>query len=121
MSNTWEKGLSGEAIARKYLENKGFKTLATNWRYGNHLEIDIVCLSPSNELIGVEVRTHLSTQNYKPFESIDYKKIKRIAKALEIFLSKSNLPQDTHCQVDVVSIVKNDNEIEHFESVDLDL
>ena len=38
-----EKGKQGEEIAVKFLKNKGYKILETNWRLGKN-EIDIIAM-----------------------------------------------------------------------------
>jgi len=48
-------GKEGEAFARQYLEDKGYRILHCNWRY-RHKELDIVA-SDGKELVVVEVKT----------------------------------------------------------------
>ena len=48
-------GKEGEAIARKYLSDRGFEILHSNWHW-HHYELDIVAVK-EDELVVVEVKT----------------------------------------------------------------
>lgn len=53
-------GKFGEQVAKKYLENKGYLILETNWHY-HHKELDIIAYK--NKIIGVEIKTRTTTNN----------------------------------------------------------
>ena len=69
-------GKEGEAFARQYLEDKGYRILHCNWRY-RHKELDIVA-SDGKELVVVEVKTRSDNYLVSPLESVDAAKIKCI-------------------------------------------
>ena len=48
-----ETGKEGEAMARTYLEKRGYHIRHTNWHY-HHFELDIVAVQ-GDELVVVEV------------------------------------------------------------------
>jgi len=50
-------GAWGERVARKYLEEKGYKILETNWRF-HHKELDIIAYNKG--VIGFEIKTRTS-------------------------------------------------------------
>ena len=37
-----DNGKKGEDIAKKYLQNLGYKIIETNWHYSKNAEIDII-------------------------------------------------------------------------------
>ena len=72
-----ELGSRGESFTVRYLEIRGFTILDRNWRIKEG-EIDIVALSPENEIAFVEVKTR-STYDYgDPLESISSEKLHRL-------------------------------------------
>ena len=67
-------GKDGETIARRYLEQKDYLILETNWRKG-HLEADIIAYK-DNQIIFVEVKTRSTDIFGAPEEFVDLKKQK---------------------------------------------
>ncbi len=108
--NTKEKGSFGEFIAAKYLENKGYKILETNYLSKNG-EIDIIALN-SNTIVFVEVRMR-NNSSYYPEETINKNKIKKIIKTAFLFLQERNI-KNMDVRFDVISI--KDGEINHIEN-----
>lgn len=108
-----ELGLLGELEARRFLEQKNYVILETNFRTG-HLEIDIVAMK-EHMLIIVEVRTRSSSQYMFPSESIGLTKIKRIVNAAQAYIRLHNWQGET--RFDIISIISGINgfEYEHIE------
>lgn len=71
-------GGRGEALARQYMEQKGYRMLEQNYRtkYG---EIDLIA-KKDDVLIFVEVRTKTSEQYGSPEETINQKKLTKLYK-----------------------------------------
>jgi putative endonuclease len=119
-----ELGKQGELIARKFLEEKGFLIIETNWRHEKD-EIDIIA-KDGDELVMVEVKTRSTRYFGDPSEAVGAAKESFMIRAAEAYLEISNLNMDT--RFDIVSIViDNDSEnIEHIkdafypEMLDLD-
>lgn len=119
-----ELGKKGELIARKFLEEKGFLIIETNWRHEKD-EIDIIA-KDGDELVMVEVKTRSTRYFGDPSEAVGAAKESFMIRAAEAYLEISNLNMDT--RFDIVSIViDNDSEnIEHIkdafypEMLDLD-
>lgn len=119
-----ELGKKGELIARKFLEEKGFLIIETNWRHEKD-EIDIIA-KDGDELVMVEVKTRSTSYFGDPSEAVGAAKESFMIRAAEAYLEISNLNMDT--RFDIVSIViDNDSEnIEHIkdafypEMLDLD-
>jgi len=115
--NTNTIGKEGEEIARKHLENKGYKIIECNYRT-KRAEIDIIT-KYKNTLVFVEVRTKHHERYGTPEETIDYKKRMRLKRnaAAYIHRRKHNGPY----RIDAVCLVINVNtglqRIDHYESI----
>ena len=89
-----EVGKIGEEIACKYLKNNGFSVIERNFRvyYG---EIDII-VKKDKKIHFIEVKT-VSLENIgieegiRPEENMHEKKIERLNRAIEIYLSEKRM------------------------------
>lgn len=70
-------GEEGEEIAARYLRENGYQILDRNWRIKEG-ELDIVALTPDDEIIFVEVKSRSSAAYGDPLESISVDKAMRI-------------------------------------------
>ncbi|EGK13451.1 YraN family protein [Kroppenstedtia eburnea] len=97
-----ETGQIGEALAARYLENKGYTILETNWRnrYG---ELDLIA-EREGELVIVEVRTTRGRQYGYGFQSIDRRKQQQVRKLALAYL-QSRQSQTASFRIDVVSVL----------------
>ena len=113
MAEKNETGKFGEHVARQYLEKKGYKVLATNWRF-HRFELDIIATN-SKELIIVEVKTRSNNYLLAPETAVDGRKINRIVVASDAYARKhkNNLP----VRFDLLCLIKKGDEfdIEHIE------
>ena len=113
MAEKNETGKQGEDAAIRYLEDKGYKMLETNWRF-HRFELDIVATF-NNELIIVEVKTRSGNYLVSPEKAVDDRKIRRIVTAADAYARKHgiNLP----IRFDVLCLIKKGQsyEFEHFE------
>ena len=101
-----EIGSYGEAIASKYLLNKGYALLHNNFscKFG---EIDIVALR--GDIISfIEVKSRYDSLFGEPKESITYFKCKRIIRSAEYYLLKNKL-YNYLVRFDVIEIKFNRN------------
>jgi putative endonuclease len=100
--NKREVGKKYEDKAKEYLIANGYKILDTNFncKIG---EIDII---GKNEgyLCFIEVKYRDANSMAKGLYAVDKKKQTKIYKASSIYLMYRQLPQDTACRFDVVSI-----------------
>ena len=92
-----KKGRSFEDIACEYLTSLGYRILHRNF-YCRGGEIDIIALD-GEVLVFVEVKGTATKLN--PAERIDYKKLQRIYKCAEEFLSKAPAQE---CRVDAILV-----------------
>jgi putative endonuclease len=97
-------GKQGEAVARQYLEDNGYKVLETNWRF-RHYELDIIATN-GTELIIAEVKTRSEDYLIAPERAVDRGKIRRIVIASDVYarMKRINLP----VRFDVVCLIKRD-------------
>lgn len=103
-----QKGILGENKAKEYLLSNGFEIITSNY-YTPYGEIDIIA-TKSNVYHFIEVK---SSDKIEPLLNITQKKLDRIYKSIDIYLSKNNL--DVAYSVDVIRIYKN--KIDFFDNV----
>ena len=112
MGKNNELGLEGEALAKEYLQNKGWSILESNYRY-KRSEIDLIAFK-ERMLIFVEVKTRTNTTFGQPEQFVDEKKAEMIRIGAEYYLSERK--QDGNIRFDVIAVtIKNEIEIVHFE------
>lgn len=111
-------GLDGEKLARKFLENLGYKILSQNFhsRFG---EIDIVALD-NKSIVFVEVKLRSNDFFGTPLESITYSKLEKIKKTAFYFLTINNLASSDF-RIDAVEIIKKGEkfELSHVKNITL--
>lgn len=112
--NKTRRGSLGEKLAVDFLEKKGYRVLAQNYRYERN-EIDIIA-GYADILVFIEVKTRTSNTFGEPIEAVTEKKQQRIRKVAEGYLFEHHI-EDTSCRFDVISIlVQNSTPIvEHYE------
>jgi putative endonuclease len=113
MSKHYDLGKNGEEIAASYLEDKGYKIVKRNWRFGKD-EIDIIA-EHNNFLVVVEVKTRSSSFFGNPEEAVDEQKQKFLIRATHEFVMQKEI--DLEVRFDIISIVieSNKQSINHFE------
>jgi len=107
-----ELGREGESIAVRYLQNKGYKIFAQN--YKNKLgEVDVVA-QKGTVLVVVEVKAYKPESKVHPLEAITKAKQNRIKKTTLAFIKHYKL-YAYMVRFDVV-VVENNKVITHLES-----
>jgi putative endonuclease len=96
------KGKRGEEEAARYLESRGFKIIARNFRtrWG---EIDIVARDRS-VVVFVEVKTRSDSRFAAPEESVTFTKQERMRRAASIWLAEQYPNDAPQCRFDVVAV-----------------
>lgn len=98
-------GIWGEIYAARYLRDKGFDILASNF-YTQYGEIDIVA-SDGKLIMFVEVKTRNSDTYIRAAEAVDSAKKQRLIKTANTFLKRVNT--DLQPRFDVAEIYLNDD------------
>ena len=102
MSDTTKNlGNTGENIAAKFLENRGYKILDRNYRIRS-AEIDIIAELDST-IIFVEVKTRKNLNHGNPAEAVNLRKQKKIIEAASVFLQDERF-SDCACRFDIVEV-----------------
>lgn len=102
-------GQYGEEQATELLRSKGYTILERNYRcrFG---EVDIIARR-GEEVVFVEVRTRTSASFGRPEESVNYRKVRRLALVASYYLSRQGWPATT-CRFDLVVILGD--RVEHL-------
>ena len=109
-----EIGRAGEAVAREYLEQRGYRVLHINWRSG-HYELDIVARR-LEWLVVVEVKTRDRHRILEPEDAVDASKIRRTVAAADAYVQTFDI--DLPVRFDILSLIKRSDgsyRIEHIE------
>ncbi len=101
MAEKHQTGKSGEELAGKYLEQKGYQVLETNWQSG-HQEIDIIARK-DDLLVVAEVKTRRTRFFGEPEEFVTRNKQRQLIKAANQYLLKNEL--DLEVRFDIVSVL----------------
>ena len=101
------RGVDAEKAARIYLEERGLRLLAQNFRCTAG-ELDLVMLD-SNELVFVEVRYRKSEKFGGAAPSVDFVKRKKLRHAGETFLQENPRLRFDACRFDVVALTGGDS------------
>ena len=113
MASHIDLGITGETIAKQYLESKGYEILFSNWRH-QHKEVDIICKT-KNTLIFIEVKTRTDDYFQQPFEAVENQKMNHLIEAAEAFIE--NYTDFEEMRFDILSIIirnESDPEIVHI-------
>lgn len=106
----------GEAVAKNYLENKGYTILETNWRH-HRFELDIIAYK--NGVIGVEVKTRKSNADLA-FTVLKAEQLNRLRRALKAYCFLHSFNYNESC-LDLI-LIKNKNltgiiGLQHFRDI----
>lgn len=101
-----KSGLWGEIYAARYLRDRGYDVLSSNYvcRFG---EIDIIA-QKGETVCFVEVKSRNEKTDIRPMEAVDFMKRQRIESAAKNFISVSKL--ECHFRFDVCEVYLDDND-----------
>jgi len=118
MSSTNDVGNRGEALAASFLESKGYRILARNYRFQRN-EVDLVCRTPGTdaEVVFVEVKTRSGEAFGPPEASVTPAKQEALVSAARGYLHEHEL-EGTPARFDVVAVRlrADDRQIDHYEN-----
>lgn len=113
--NTQEIGRRGEQLAERYLHDRGYRTLARNWRWRKG-ELDLI-VERDGELVFVEVKTRRSHRFGSPEEAVTARKQRRLIQTATAYLASTGR-QDAQWRIDVVAIdLDPESEVERIEHI----
>jgi putative endonuclease len=95
-------GTHAERLAAEYLLARGYRILAHNYRTRGG-ELDLVALH-GDTLVFVEVRARHSDAHGAPFETVDRRKQRRVARAAETWLVENGRTR-AFARFDVISVL----------------
>ena len=97
-------GAAGERLAAGWLEARGFRVLARNWRCA-YRELDIIA-EEAGELVFVEVKTRRGTAYGLPEEAITANKRAHLTAAAQCYLAEAQRETQQY-RIDVVAVQLN--------------
>lgn len=100
-------GQQAEDIALKFLQTKGMRLIARNYRCKLG-EIDLV-MQDDGALVFIEVRYRKQSNFGDGAESVDFRKQQKIIRSAEHFLQQHRQYSQSPCRIDVISISKQQN------------
>ncbi len=101
-NNSQQSGQAAEALARQFLEQRGLRLLAQNWRCRLG-ELDLVMLD-SDTVVFVEVRYRRYSAWGGAAESVDARKREKLSRAAQHFLQQESRWAKHPCRFDVIAI-----------------
>jgi putative endonuclease len=101
-SSPQQSGQAAEALARQFLEQRGLRLLAQNWRCRLG-ELDLVMLD-SDTVVFVEVRYRRYSAWGGAAESVDARKREKLSRAAQHFLQQESRWARHPCRFDVIAI-----------------
>ncbi len=109
--SSYKKGKIGEKIAVKFLENKGFSVITTNYRtsFG---EIDIIA-KDREYIVFIEVKLRNSLKNGLPREAVNKSKQKNIIAVAEKYIYENQM-SNVDFRFDVIEVFENS--VTHIEN-----
>ena len=114
MQKTSKIGADGEALAKSFLEEKGYEVIAMNWRH-KRSEVDIIA-KDKKVIVFVEVKTRNNTAYGHPEEFVNKNKIKKLREAADAFIEQTDWKGEL--RFDIIAIHKDSTQkfvIEHIE------
>ena len=114
-------GKVGENIACKYIKQKGYQILYTNYSTKTG-EIDIIS-KKDGIIVLFEVKTRTTMEKGAPYEAISPLKLKRLKRSIKYFLSTNKKYLQNKLRLDVIGIIltKEGNlvKLRHYQNVDI--
>ena len=111
--NNRQLGSSGEDLACRYLEKRGYKILERNKHYSKLCELDIIA-EEKGTIVFVEVKTRKTATFGTPFEAITATKMQNLQTGIMSYLQEHKVKK---YRLDVIGItLKPELKIEHLKN-----
>jgi putative endonuclease len=111
-------GRRGEDFALAYLEAKGYRLVARNFRHRRG-ELDLIVDSPDGTLVFVEVKSNRGLSAGRPLERVDGRKVRRLQRLAQRYCAmESQEHRDMRFDVVGVDLMPDGSapSIEHIEA-----
>lgn len=110
-------GVTAEKVAADWLEAKGYKVVARNWR-SRTAEIDIIA-SLGGELVFIESKYRFDTRHGTGLDYLTQQKLRQMLRAAEEYMI--NNPSDSPYKIAAIALGGKPPSVEEFvESIDFD-
>ena len=96
-----KSGVFGELYASRFLRNKGYEILVSNYRAKGG-EIDLI-VRKDNTVSFVEVKTRNTDSFFSPSDAVDEQKETNIKNTAAVFLSQSKI--DAEVTYDIIEVI----------------
>lgn len=102
-SETQKIGQLGEDVAVRFLMKQGYEIIDRNFtkKCG---ELDIVAKNKA-KIHFVEVKTVSCENFYRPEENVSPRKLKRMARAIQIYMVQKRVSYETDWQTDIITVI----------------
>ena len=111
MAEHIDLGKSGEAFARKHLEDNGYEILEVNWRF-QRAEVDIIAKDGA-VLVFIEVKSRSTSSWGPPEQSISPKKRMLLADAASRYMEL--IHHEWEIRFDVISVIIHQDTLQSIE------
>lgn len=101
-STASERGRQAEALACRYLQQRGLRLISQNWRCKRG-ELDLVMLD-GDTVVFVEVRYRRHRAWGGALESVDSRKQEKLIRAAQLYLQQDSRLAKHPCRFDVVAL-----------------
>ncbi|OGK14652.1 hypothetical protein A3C98_03850 [Candidatus Roizmanbacteria bacterium RIFCSPHIGHO2_02_FULL_37_15] len=112
-------GKLGENLALQYLKKARFSILEKNF-HSHWGEIDIIA-KKDNKVFFIEVKTRISDKKGKPYEAINFYKLRGLKRAVNYYILQNRL-NGYKLSLDLISIILNEDssvkKLDYFENID---
>lgn len=104
-SETQKTGQIGEDVAVRFLMKQGYEIIDRNYTQKCG-ELDIVAQN-KGKIHFIEVKTVSCESFYRPEENVSPRKLKRVARAIQIYMAQKRVSLETNWQIDVITVILN--------------
>lgn len=103
-------GRRGEAAARRFLEERGYRIVQANWRCTLG-EVDLIA-EEGGDLVFIEVKTRASAGCGTPAEAVDRRKLERLRRVTEAYLAGEGCDRAVRLDIVTVTVAGDRQDIE---------
>ncbi len=103
-----DTGKLGETLAANFIEKKGYRIIARNFRAGKG-EIDLIAWAPEGALVFIEVKTRALDGFGGPEESVDRKKMDMLARTAGSYMEEIN--HEGEIRFDIISVLLRNSQL----------